>query len=100
MYARHHTTEWPCGGEGSHRIDIDFHSVHLGVAHFVVGGIDQDLVKDLVKAWDIFNVLEHQLLAIVHPQLLLLPLSAAYRWHRVSLSALDVHDAMVARDSF
>lgn len=66
----------------AHRIDGDLHFVHLCVAHFVVGSVDQDLIEDLVQPRDILNVLEHQLLPIVHPQLLLLLLSAAYRWHR------------------
>ena len=77
-----------CGEKGSHRIDVDFHSVHFGVAHFIVGGIDEDLVKDLVQPWDMLDVLEHQLLAVVHPQLLLLLLGAAYKWQRGFLSAL------------
>ena len=48
----------------------------LGVAHFVVGRIDQDLVKDLVEPRHVLDVLEHQLLPVMHPQLLLLLLSA------------------------
>lgn len=66
------------GVEGcAYRVDGDLHFVHLWVAHFVVRRIDQDLIEDLVQPRDILNVLEHQLLPIVHPQLLLLLLSAA-----------------------
>ena len=69
-----------CAAAGrSHRVDGDLKLVHFQVAHFVVSGVDQDLVKDLVQAWHILDVLEHQLLPIMHPQLLLLLLCAACR---------------------
>jgi hypothetical protein len=36
-------------------VDVDFDMVHVGVAHFVVGRVHQDFIKDLVKTRDNFD---------------------------------------------
>jgi len=59
-------------------INCDAHSVHGGVSDLVISRVDKNLVKDFVQAGYIAGVLEHHPIPIMHPQLLLLLLCAAY----------------------
>ena len=52
--------------------NIDLDGVHLGVALLVVGGVDEDLVEDLVESWHEGNLPVHDLarLGVKDPHLL------------------------------
>jgi hypothetical protein len=63
-------------------VDDDLERVHLGVTLFVVGGIDQNLVKDLVETRNITNApLDHANTGIVHPNVFFLGLQRALEIH-------------------
>ena len=59
-------------------VDGDLEGVHGGVTLLVVGGIDEDLVEDLVEAGDVGDGTLHHLVVLVHPQRLCVLLDGAY----------------------
>jgi len=58
-------------------VDGDLEGVHGRVALLVVGGVDEDLVEDLVEAGDVGDGAVHHLVVLVHPQRLRVLLDGA-----------------------
>jgi len=49
-------------------VDGDLEGIHGRVVLLVVGGVDEDLVEDLVEAEDVGDGAVHHLVVLVHPQ--------------------------------
>lgn len=49
-------------------VDLDLERIHPGVPLLVVGGVDEDLVEDLVEAWDVGDRAVHHGAALVDPE--------------------------------
>ena len=76
-------------------VDRHFDRVHGGVTHFVVSGVDQDLVKDLVEARHEGDGLLDHLLVHHHPHGLLLVLCAADVGVRAQQDVLELGHLLV-----
>ena len=68
----------------THHVEVHLQHIHRGIPNFVVCCIDQNLIKDFVKAGGEADVLQHHVAAIVDPQLVILLLSAAQQQERPS----------------
>lgn len=78
-------------------IDGDIDLGHLVVPLIVIGGIDQNLIKNFVKPRDepYFLVLKFTIRAIEHPHLFLGHLSGAYVSVRPQKHVLDLTDLLI-----
>ena len=48
-------------------VDCDLNGVHGRVPLLVIRGVDEDLIEDLVEAWDVGDGSVHHLVVLVNP---------------------------------